>query len=430
MLENLLLRWGCPNDEYHRLLPKIFFCSMIERAVNPGTVVKLTPVWVGEKNAGKSAFGRGVVAPSLRKDYFGAGLNLAADPDELTVAVSTKWLVEFDEMGGIRKASIDRFKAWVSQDIRTARRKYAKHPEDFPAACSFYGTANGDKKFIPIDKAGESRLPVATFRHQCGQEVVAMFDDGLRDACFRAAWDLYDRGLVSLTALPPNLEPIARAAAAPYIMSSTAVEAMVDRVIDYWQVRHIILEGDMDADPSDNKWPSRPNGIARGNNQMDFPDIAQRGVTISAIINFIESKNGVDASLTDLAKNQLNDFLMSESQGWEYARKANGEPRMHNGKHLLVLREACEQVEEERRLALAAAAKEREDAERDEAARKAAAAAGHNVTPLPTAAPAPVENRPLVPGAENPGEQRAAADEAARTEESLSSLTGSMDDGK
>ena len=78
--------WGVKGTPLNRFLQAAILVMLVERALNPGTVIKITPILVGETNWGKSAIIMRLIPPGYR-EYFKEGLGLNKSSDDLTASI-------------------------------------------------------------------------------------------------------------------------------------------------------------------------------------------------------------------------------------------------------------------------------------------------------------------------------------------------------
>ena len=77
------------------------------------------------------------------------------------------WLMEIGEMAGMRKAELEKVKAFLSRQEDRYRPAYARRAENFPRRCVFFGTTNntggylrdttGNRRFWTVECSGKSK---------------------------------------------------------------------------------------------------------------------------------------------------------------------------------------------------------------------------------------------------------------------------------
>src|SRR5262249_44695936 len=100
-----------------------------------------------------------------------------------------KWVIEMSELAAMRRAEIEKVKAFLTARADHFRPPYGRRAEDVPRQNVFAGSTNDEQPFV--DSTGNRRFwPV-----RCGQIDV----DGLvrdRDQLWAEAYDLFKRGEV------------------------------------------------------------------------------------------------------------------------------------------------------------------------------------------------------------------------------------------
>src|SRR4029077_7475637 len=79
-------------------------------------------------------------------------------------AVEGKWVIEIAELQGMRKAEIEKVKAFISRCHDRERKAYAHFRTEIPRTCVFIGTTNAE--FYLKDVTGNRRFwPVKVARY-------------------------------------------------------------------------------------------------------------------------------------------------------------------------------------------------------------------------------------------------------------------------
>jgi predicted P-loop ATPase len=124
-----------------------------------------------------------------------------------------KWLVEVAELAGMKRADVEKVKAFVASQCDRYRPPYAKRAEDFPRRCVFIGTTNrrnylldetGNRRFLPIHLTAEIDVErVERDVEQLWGEAVHLYRSGERALLPRELWGHAAREQASRVAEDP-----------------------------------------------------------------------------------------------------------------------------------------------------------------------------------------------------------------------------------
>ena len=169
-LEGLLCNmFGVPWSPLAEWASQYIFLGAIQRTYEPGCKLDEIPVLIGEQGRGKSALLREAVPPEI-PGLYGDGLRWDARDKEQVEAVLGRLIVEVPEMGGRRKAEIERMKAFISrQDDGAVRLPYARTPEPLPRRFIIVATTN-DENDLPNDPTGLRRFVPIVLHRGCDVE--------------------------------------------------------------------------------------------------------------------------------------------------------------------------------------------------------------------------------------------------------------------
>lgn len=128
-----------------------------------GSVAK---VYAGEQNAmlvldGPQGIGKSTLARWLcpLSDFFLEGPISVADKDS-DVRLISQWIWEVSELDATtRKADQSALKAFITKQVVTVRKSYARHDTKRPAMCSLIGTVNNTSGFL-ADESGSRRFMI------------------------------------------------------------------------------------------------------------------------------------------------------------------------------------------------------------------------------------------------------------------------------
>jgi len=151
---------GAENTEWVRLCSALWLQTAVHRAMNPGCIMRVMPVFDGEQAIGKSTLLRIL---SINSAWFTDDIDIRAEKKDIVVLLKGKWIVEFGEMKYMRNTDRDAQKHFISAREDTAVCKYDRFQTRNPRSCVFAGTTN-DKLYLS-DETGNSRYwPISVAR--------------------------------------------------------------------------------------------------------------------------------------------------------------------------------------------------------------------------------------------------------------------------
>ncbi len=173
---------GCDDVEYTRVAGRKWILSAVARAFEPGCKVDTLLVLEGPQGRGKSTMLRTLV-PVV--SWF-SDTPLAIGEKDSYVGLRGKWVVELAELASLKKADLDRTKAFFSSPVDSYRPPYGREQVSVPRTAIFAGTVNlgeylndatGGRRFIPV-KCGTIDLEtLAVDRDQLWAEAVKRYKD-------------------------------------------------------------------------------------------------------------------------------------------------------------------------------------------------------------------------------------------------------------
>jgi predicted P-loop ATPase len=110
----------------------------------------------GDQGAGKSS---ALAILAADPAWFSDSCPFNAEGREVIEALSGKWIVEAGELAGLRKASSEKLKSFLSRTVDQGRAAYGRIPQSVRRQCIFIGTTNsaaylndgtGNRRFLPV----------------------------------------------------------------------------------------------------------------------------------------------------------------------------------------------------------------------------------------------------------------------------------------
>jgi predicted P-loop ATPase len=110
----------------------------------PGIKFDYMPVLNGAQGIGKSTF-----IANLGMEWFSDSLNIS-DMNDKTAAEKLQgyWIIEIGELAGMKKADIDKVKAFISRQDDKYRASFGRRVTPHPRQCIFIGTTNSERGYL------------------------------------------------------------------------------------------------------------------------------------------------------------------------------------------------------------------------------------------------------------------------------------------
>lgn len=163
-VETLLVDYlGAADTAYTRAVTRKTIMAAVRRAFQPG--VKFDQILV---LAGPQGIGKSTLISRMGMDWYTDSLSMS-DMNDKTAAekIQGYWLVEIGEMAGMRKADLEKVKAFISRQDDKYRPAYSRRVMSHPRQCVFFGTTNnadgylrdvtGNRRFWTVPVTGEGR---------------------------------------------------------------------------------------------------------------------------------------------------------------------------------------------------------------------------------------------------------------------------------
>jgi predicted P-loop ATPase len=191
----LTIYGGADDSNFVREIGALLLVAAVRRVRQPGCkfdemVVLESP----DQGTNKSS---ALAALAGRDEWFTDDLPLGCDGRQMIEALRGRWIVEASELSGMRRADVERLKAFLSRQTDHGRMAYAKLPTDAPRQCVIVGTTNaeeylrdptGNRRIWPVRV---KRFDVAALdrdRDQLWAEAAARERDGVSIRLGPALW--------------------------------------------------------------------------------------------------------------------------------------------------------------------------------------------------------------------------------------------------
>jgi predicted P-loop ATPase len=189
-IERLLVRCLEAEDTpYVRAVTRKTLAAAVARIYRPGTKFDSVLVLDGVQGIGKSTLFKELAGD----EYYSETLSLT-DMDDKSGAEKLQgfWVVEIGELAGMKKADIEKVKAFLSTSDDKYRPSYGRTVESHPRGCIIIGSVNGERGYLR-DVTGNRRFWVVKVRQE---EQVKRWDfsPGERDQIWAEAKAVWQGG--------------------------------------------------------------------------------------------------------------------------------------------------------------------------------------------------------------------------------------------
>lgn len=144
-VDTLLIDYlGAADNEYTRAITRKTLCAARRRILVPGFKFDYMPVLNGPQGIGKST-----LIAKLGMEWYSDSLNLS-DMNDKTAAEKLQgyWLMEIGELAGMKKADLDKVKAFISRQDDKYRASFGRRVTPHPRQCVFFGTTNSENGYL------------------------------------------------------------------------------------------------------------------------------------------------------------------------------------------------------------------------------------------------------------------------------------------
>lgn len=257
-IESLLVRCLQAEDTpYVRAVTRKTLVAAVARIYRPGTKFDSVLVIDGVQGIGKSTLFKDLTG----EEYYSETLSLT-DMDDKSGAEKLQgfWVVEIGELAGMKKADIEKVKAFLSTSDDKYRPSYGKTVESHPRQCIIIASVNGERGYLR-DITGNRRFWVVK-AHQEEPVKRWQFTSEERDQIWAEAKMFYARGekLYLEGDLVKSAEAVQREAM-EIDERQGAVEEYLNRLLpENWDTMDIYQRRNYMSDRSD---PTHPKGVRR-----------------------------------------------------------------------------------------------------------------------------------------------------------------------
>ena len=189
-VEDLFIRYLQAYDTpYVRAVTRKTFAAAVARVYVPGIKFDCVPVLDGDQGIGKST----IVKDLVTSEYYSETLSLT-DMDDKSGAEKLQgfWAVEIGELAGMKKADIEKVKAFLSTCDDKYRPSYGKVVESHPRQCIIIATVNGERGYLR-DITGNRRFWIIKL-HQKKQKKTWDFTPEYRAQFWAEAKEIWKSG--------------------------------------------------------------------------------------------------------------------------------------------------------------------------------------------------------------------------------------------
>lgn len=135
---------GAEDTPYVRAVTRKELCAAYCRVYHPGIKFDSMIVLNGDQGIGKST-----LIAKLGGEWYSDSLNLSDMNDKTaTEKLQGYWIMEIGELAGMRKADMDKVKAFISRQDDKYRASFGRRVTPHPRQCVFFGTTNSQNGYL------------------------------------------------------------------------------------------------------------------------------------------------------------------------------------------------------------------------------------------------------------------------------------------
>lgn len=256
-VDTLLIDYlGAEDTPYVRAVTRKELCAAYVRVHNPGAKFDTMIVLNGDQGIGKST-----LIAKLGMEWYSDSLNLS-DMNDKTAAEKLQgyWIMEIGELAGMKKADLDKVKAFISRQDDKYRASFGRRVTPHPRQCVFFGTTNSQNGYLR-DITGNRRYWNVKVAGNGNHKPWELDEDTVKQIWAEVV--LYAKAGEKLY-LPPELEDYAREeqrAAMERDDREGLVQEYLDMMLpDNWDTMDVYKRKEYVRDADD---PMRPIGSVR-----------------------------------------------------------------------------------------------------------------------------------------------------------------------
>lgn len=186
--ENLLIDYlGSADTEYTKELTRKTLAAAVKRIFEPGCKFDYMLTLVGEQGIGKS-----MLWNVLGGEWFSDSLSDVRGKEAFE-ALDGVWIMEMGELSAMRKGDREAVKIFITKQVDTYRKAYARNISVNKRQCIFIGTTN-DKEFLNDATGGRRFWIVDTNAYLAKKTVWDDLTKNERDQIWAEAVELYRNG--------------------------------------------------------------------------------------------------------------------------------------------------------------------------------------------------------------------------------------------
>jgi len=144
-VDTLLTQYlGAEDNAYTRAVTRKTLCAAVARVRHPGIKFDNILVLNGDQGIGKST-----LIAKLGREWYSDSLSLT-DMNDKTAAEKLQgyWILEIGELAGMKKADLDKVKAFISRQDDKYRASFGRRVTPHPRQCIFFGTTNSQNGYL------------------------------------------------------------------------------------------------------------------------------------------------------------------------------------------------------------------------------------------------------------------------------------------
>lgn len=143
--ERILIDYlGAEDNAYTRAVTRKTLCGAVARVKHPGIKFDHILVLNGDQGIGKST-----LIAKLGGEWYSDSLSLTNMNDKTAAEkLQGYWVLEIGELAGMKKADIDKVKAFISRQDDKYRASFGRRVTPHPRQCIFFGTTNSQNGYL------------------------------------------------------------------------------------------------------------------------------------------------------------------------------------------------------------------------------------------------------------------------------------------